>query len=292
MELGKATIGVVGLGTMGSGIAQLIAQAGFEVRAAESDERALGRGLGRIAQNLDRIAQKGKIQKEEIQVILSRIHGFTDLAEACAGCALVVEAVYEDMRVKAEVFSRMDSACAPDAILASNTSTLSITALGAAAKRPERVLGTHFLYPAPAIPLVEVVRGQRTSEETLQRTLEFLALLGKQVVVVNDYPGFAINRLFIPFINEAFLALQEGVATAEDIDRACKVGLAHPSGPLTAADAFGLDIVLAVMRVLHSEMGDKYRPAPLLVKLVEAGRLGKKTGWGVFRYQQSRDAPA
>lgn len=292
MEPGKATIGVVGLGTMGSGIAQLIAQAGFEVRAAESDERALGRGLGRIAQNLDRIAQKGKIQKEEIQVILSRIHGFTDLAEACAGCALVVEAVYEDMRVKAEVFSRMDSACVPDAILASNTSTLSITALGAAAKRPERVLGTHFLYPAPAIPLVEVVRGQRTSEETLQRTLEFLALLGKQVVVVNDYPGFAINRLFIPFINEAFLALQEGVATAEDIDRACKVGLAHPSGPLTAADAFGLDIVLAVMRVLHSELGDKYRPAPLLVKLVEAGRLGKKTGWGVFRYQQSRDAPA
>lgn len=277
-------VGVVGLGTMGSGIAQLVAQAGFQVRAVEAGEEALSRGMQRIREGFQRILRKGKIEEEAMEAALSRISGGTEMADSLADCSLVVEAVPEDVELKRRVFSKMDRVCAPQAILASNTSTIWITSLASATERPERVLGTHFLYPAPAIPLVEVVRGQQTSEETLREALEFLKACGKDVVVVNDSPGFAINRLFIPFVNEAFFALQEGVATAEEIDRACNIGLAHPSGPLTAADAFGLDVVLAVMRVLHRELGEKYRPAPLLIKLVEAGRLGRKSGRGVYEY--------
>lgn len=283
----ERAVGVVGLGTMGSGIAQLVAHAGFVVRAVETDDGALRKGLERIEAALRRIVKKGKITQEEASQVLSRIFGATDIADACGECFFVVEAVYEDMEVKKRVFSELDRVCSAETILASNTSTLWITSLASVVRRPERVIGTHFLYPAPAIPLVEVIRAEQTSDETLKRTVDFLTACGKEVVVVNDSPGFAINRLFIPFINEAFYALQEGVAGAEEIDKACKIGLAHPSGPLTAADAFGLDIVLAVMKVLHRELGEKYRPAPLLVKLVEAGRLGRKSGRGVYAYPRS-----
>jgi 3-hydroxybutyryl-CoA dehydrogenase len=269
---------------MGSGIAQLVAQAGFRVIAVEADARALDKGLSRIRDALDRIRDKGKIDAADKDRILGNITGETDLAAGCRGASVVIEAVFEDLLIKRGLFATLDRFSPPEAILASNTSTLSITAIASVARTPRRVVGAHFLYPAPAIPLVEVIRGLETSQATVERTVAFLRACGKQVVEVGDSPGFAINRLFIPFINEAFHALQEGVASAEEIDRACRVGLAHPAGPFTAADAFGLDIVLAVMQVLHAELGDKYRPAPLLVRMVQAGRLGRKTGKGVFAY--------
>ncbi len=282
--MGEIVVGVIGLGTMGSGIAQLVAQAGFQVRAVELNQEALGRGLNRIREGLDKILKKGKIDRDLMEATLCRIQGSPNMEHALEDCSLVIEAIFEKMGPKKDLFAELDRVCSPSTILASNTSTLSVTGIASATRRPDRVLGTHFLYPAPAIPLVELVRGQETSEQTVRWVEELLGKCGKDVVVVKDAPGFAINRLFIPFINEAFFALQEGIATAEEIDRACKIGLAHPSGPFTAADAFGLDIILDVMRILHEELGDKYRPAPLLVKLVEAGRLGRKTGAGVFTY--------
>jgi len=277
-------IGVIGGGTMGNGIAHVLAQQGYEVVLMDVKQELLARALATIKTNLERQARKGNFAMEEVANILARIASTTELP-ALAHCELVIEAATEEATLKTKIFSELDAFCPPATILASNTSSISITAIAAATKRPGKVIGMHFFNPVPVMKLVEVIRGLATSEETFQTIMQLSQQLGKKPVAVHDYPGFVSNRVLMPMINEAIFCVMEGVATPEAIDEVMKLGMNHPMGPLTLADFIGLDVCLHIMEVLHRELGDdKYRPCPLLRKMVAAGQLGKKTTKGFYSY--------
>jgi len=280
------TIGVVGAGQMGGGIAQVAAEAGHDVVLHDIEEPFLSKGLGAIRKNLDRAVEKGKATAEHRDAALARIKGTTSLQDF-ASCDLVVEAVVEQLAVKEALFRELDRICGKSAILATNTSSISVTKIAAATSRPEQVIGMHFMNPVPVMKLVEVIRGLATSDATTKATVELADKLGKTPVEVRDFPGFVSNRVLLPMLNEAIYCVYEGVATPEAIDTVMKLGMNHPMGPLTLADFIGLDTCLAIMEVLHEGLGDdKYRPCPLLRKYVEAGRLGKKSGRGFYDYTQ------
>jgi 3-hydroxybutyryl-CoA dehydrogenase len=275
---------VIGAGQMGGGIAQVAAQCGLQVVLNDLKNEFIERGLGTVKKNLTRNVEKGKISSEEMMAALSRISSSTSLADA-AGVDFVVEAAAENMRIKAEIFTALDQAAAPGVILATNTSSLPITEVAAVTKRPELVIGMHFMNPVPVMPLVEVIRGIATSDETYDTVDALARTMGKTPVQVNDFPGFVSNRVLLPMINEAIYCVYEGVAKPEAIDQIMKLGMNHPMGPLTLADFIGLDTCLAIMEVLHQGLGDsKYRPCPLLRKMVAAGWLGKKSGKGFYEY--------
>ncbi|HBE05941.1 MAG TPA: 3-hydroxybutyryl-CoA dehydrogenase [Firmicutes bacterium] len=284
---------VVGAGTMGSGIAQAIAEGGRQALLADAIPGAAEKAKGRIAVSLDKAIAKGKITPDVKEAVLGRITALGDFKEIAAGTVvdaavdLVIEAITENAAVKKELFSDLDKVLGPKAIFASNTSALSVTELARATSRPERFIGMHFFNPAPIMKLVEIIRGADTAEGTFEAVRVLAEQLGKTPVTVNEAPGFVVNRLLVPMINEAVYALMEGVASAEDIDTAMKLGAGHPMGPLALADMIGLDVCLAIMEALDAEFGDpKYRPCPLLRKMVRAGRLGRKSGRGFFDYHQ------
>jgi 3-hydroxybutyryl-CoA dehydrogenase len=280
----KMTVAVLGGGTMGNGIAQVFAQNGHKVVLRDLEQRFLDRALGTIGKSLAKFVEKGKLAAEERDAVLSRITATTDLG-AAATAGLVIEAVVEQVEVKTALFRELDALTPPATLLASNTSSISITKLGAATKRPGQVIGMHFMNPVPLMTLVEVIRGQATSDETTRAVMELSRSLGKTPVEVNDYPGFVSNRVLMPMINEAIFAVFEGVATPEAVDQVMKLGMNHPMGPLTLADFIGLDVCLAILNVLHEGLGDpKYRPCPLLKRMVDAGWLGRKSGRGFYTY--------
>jgi 3-hydroxybutyryl-CoA dehydrogenase len=277
-------IGVVGGGTMGNGIAQVFASAGFDVELVDVRAEFVERALGTIGKNLDRVAKKQEWPPDQAGAILSRIHGGTSL-DAAKGCQVVIEAVSEDMALKRQVFEALDRAAPPETILATNTSSISITEIAAVTKRADRVIGMHFMNPVPVMALVEIIRGLQTSDATYALVEDLSKRLGKTPVEVMDYPGFVANRILMPMINEACFALMEGVASREAIDTVMKLGMNHPMGPLALADLIGLDTCLSIMEVLHQGFGDsKYRPCPLLRKMVKAGTLGRKSGRGFYDY--------
>ncbi|MFG0316332.1 MAG: 3-hydroxybutyryl-CoA dehydrogenase [Planctomycetota bacterium JB042] len=279
------TVGVIGAGTMGNGIAQVFAANGFDVTLVDTSEEFLSRGTAAIEKSLARLVKKERISEDEAKAIRARVAGSVNVSDL-AGRDLIVEAITENEDVKRALWQAVDAVAKPDAILASNTSSISITRLAAMTSRPERFIGMHFMNPVPIMKLVEIIKGHDTSPETLAATVETTKRLGKIPVEANDYPGFVANRILMPMINEACFALMEGVASAENIDEIMKLGMAHPMGPLRLADFIGLDVCLSILEVLHSELGDpKYRPCPLLRKLVAAGHLGDKTGRGFFDHR-------
>ena len=284
MDGARQRVAVVGAGQMGNGIAHVFAQAGFPVTMIDVSADALARGRDTIAKNLDRQVKKGTVTAEAREETLGRVRGETAL-DAASGAALVVEAATENRDLKFKIFGDVDRLAADGAVLATNTSSISITEIAARTRRPEQVIGMHFMNPVPVMQLVEVIRGLATSDDTTRRVLELSRAVGKTPVEVSDYPGFVANRILMPMINEAVYCLMEGVGTAESIDTVMKLGMNHPMGPLALADLIGLDTCLAILEVLHDGLGDpKYRPCPLLRKYVAAGWLGRKSGRGFYAY--------
>ncbi|HOJ84935.1 MAG: 3-hydroxybutyryl-CoA dehydrogenase [Dethiobacteria bacterium] len=278
-------IGIAGAGTMGSGIAQVAAEAGFQVIMRDLEEKFVQRGLTAVEKNLQRAVDKGKKSRDEADAVLSRIKGTTSI-EDFSGVDFVIEAVVENMDLKKELYKKLDAVCKSGTILASNTSGLSITEMAAATGRPQKVVGMHFFNPVPVMKLVEVIRGFDTDDETFDLTMELSRKLGKEPIAVKEAPLFAVNRILVPMINEAAFVLMEGIASAEDIDRGMMLGANHPIGPLALGDLVGLDVLLAVMETLYRETADsKYRPCPLIRKLVRAGHFGRKTGRGFYTYE-------
>ena len=277
-------VGVIGAGTMGNGIAHVFARGGYQVTLCDVEQRFLDRALATIGSNLDREVAKGKATTEDKAAALKRIVPVLDRAQL-ANCDFVIEAASEKLEVKAEIFRDLDRICRTEVVLASNTSSISITKLAGTTKRPGKIVGMHFFNPVPVMRLVEVIRGLATAQETFEAVRDLAVKLDKTPVEVNDAPGFVSNRVLMPLLNEAMYAVMEGVATAGAVDEVFKLGMAHPMGPLTLADFIGLDVCLDIMRVLQDGLGDpKYRPCPLLIKMVDAGWLGKKSGRGFYKY--------
>ena len=279
-------IGIIGAGTMGNGIAQTAANVGFEVIMCDIKQEFVEKGLANIGKSLDRFVKKETMTEDQKAEILGRIKITTNL-EDLEDCTLIVEAATENFEIKKQIFQKLDEITSEETILATNTSSISITKIAAVTSRPDKVIGMHFMNPVPLMKLVEVIRGIATSDETYAKVKEMSETMGKTPLDCQDFPGFVANRILLPMINEAIFALYEGVATRESIDGIMKLGMNHPMGPLTLADFIGLDVCLAILRVMHEGLGDqKYRPCPLLVKMVDAGWLGRKSGKGFYEYNQ------